>query len=55
MVISMPATLNDSEPPIVHSTAMKVAADRTAAVTPVAKSTGESVASLMSSAACVGG
>ena len=40
---------DDSEPPIVHRTAMKVAADKTAVVTLAAKST-ESVASLMSSA-----
>lgn len=35
---------------MVHSTTMKVSADNTAVVMPVQKSTGESVASLMSSA-----
>ena len=49
-MISVPPSFKDSEPPIVHSTVMKVAADSTAVVTPVAKSTGKSVASLMSSA-----
>ena len=46
----MPASSNDSEPPMVHSTTMKVSADNTAVVMPVKKSTGDSVASLMSSA-----
>jgi hypothetical protein len=46
----MPAKLNESEPPIVHNTTMNVAADKAAVVTPVAKSTGASVASLTSSA-----
>ena len=32
---------NDSEPPMVHSTTMKVSADNTAVVMPVKKSTGD--------------
>ncbi len=50
MVISVPPILTVSAPPIVHSTMMKVVADRSAEVTPAAKSTGASVATRRSSA-----
>ena len=48
--MSMPPRLKLSAPPMVHSTTMKVAADRKACVTPLTKSTGDSVAMRTSSA-----
>ena len=50
MVMADPPTVTVSAPPMVHSTTMKVAADRNAEVTPATKSTGESVATRRSSA-----
>ena len=50
MVMVDPVTVTVSAPPMVQSTAMKVAADSNAEVTPAMKSTGESVAILKSSA-----
>ena len=47
---SIPPSVTVSAPPMVHSTTMKVAADRNAEVTPAAKSTGASVATRRSSA-----
>ena len=46
----MPPMAELSAPPMVHSTTMKVAADRNADVTPLTKSTGDSVAIRTSSA-----
>ena len=45
-----PANGTVSAPPMVHSTTMNVVADRNAWMTPVAKSTGASVATRRSSA-----
>ena len=50
MVTAVPLISTVSAPPIVHSTAMNVAADRTAVATPIAKSIGASVAIRTSSA-----
>ncbi len=50
MVTVEPPTVTVSAPPMVHSTTMKVVADRNAEVTPAAKSTGASVAMRRSSA-----
>ena len=50
MVMTWPPRLTVSAPPIVQRTTMKVAADKTAVVIPVTKSTGASVATRTSSA-----
>ena len=46
----MPPMVKSSAPPMVHSTTMKVAAERKACVMPLTKSTGDSVAIRTSSA-----
>jgi hypothetical protein len=44
MVMDMPPRWTVSAPPIVHKITMNVAAERTAVIIPVTKSTGDSVA-----------